>query len=37
MLFEASDRALFLEDAWYAAAWLGHEILGQHDRIKVDE
>lgn len=37
MLFEASDRPLFLEDAWYAAALQGHEILGQHDRIKADE
>ena len=37
MLFEASERPLFLEDAWYAAALQGHEILGQHDRIKADE
>lgn len=37
MWFEASDRLSFLEDAWYAAALQGHEILGQHNRIKADE
>lgn len=37
VLFEVSDRPLFLEDAWYAATWPDHEILGQHDRIKADE